>query len=69
MSRHRKKRDAFRVTTRKNQSLAKMEKQYPNINISISMNSDKYGSKRSPSIDYNLTDIDQESVSDKIEDF
>lgn len=31
------------------------------------MNSKKYNSKVSPSVDYNLTDLDEDSVSEKIQ--
>lgn len=37
-----------------------------NINIQIAMNSDKFNTKRSPSIDYNQTDLEDESISERV---
>jgi len=67
VQRKKKNRQKFRVTTKGIQSLAKMQKQCPNINITIAMNSKRYNCKASPSVDYNLTDLDEESVSEKIQ--
>ena len=37
-----------------------------NINIQIAMNSDKFNTNRSPSIDYNQTDLEDESISERV---
>ena len=69
--RNKKDRKKFKVTTAQTETLKKLLKMfpnYPNININIAIDSDKFGGcKRSPKADYLETDMEQESNSEQLQ--
>lgn len=66
--RNKKNKCKFRVTTKKVESLSKIKELCPtNLNITVAINSEKYNCKRSPNSDYFLTDLEEESISDRIQ--